>query len=116
MTVGIKQYIIIYMKTTIDIPDDLYRSVKSRSALEGMTVRSATLMLYGDWLARPRGTPGGIPAMHDAKSKKPLPPWFGIGRANVRKNSGRAAGIEEMREAIAAGIAAERQPAKGGRA
>lgn len=104
------------MKTTIDIPDDLYRSVKSRSALEGMTVRSATLMLYGDWLARPRGTPGGIPAMHDAKSKEPLPSWFGIGRANVRKNSGRIAGIEEMREAIAAGIAAERQPAKGGRA
>ena len=100
----------------IDIPDDLYRSVKSRSALEGMTVRSATLMLYGDWLARPRGTPGGITAMHDSKSKKPLPPWFGIGRANVRKNSGRIAGIEEMREAIAAGIAAERQPAKGGRA
>jgi len=38
------------MKTTIDLPDDLYRRVKARSALEGRTVREVTIELYRGWL------------------------------------------------------------------
>ena len=38
------------MKTTIDIPDDLYRRVKAKSALEGRAVREVTIELYRDWL------------------------------------------------------------------
>ena len=38
------------MKTTIDIPDDLYRRVKAKSALEGRAVREVTIELYTDWL------------------------------------------------------------------
>ena len=98
------------MKTTLDVPDDLYRAVKSRSAMEGLTVRSVTLMLYGDWLARPVVSQETHLQASSKKAAKPLPAWFGLGRSHVRKNAGRECGIEEMREAIAAGIAAERFP------
>jgi hypothetical protein len=43
------------MKATIEIPDDLYRKVKAKSALEGRTVRAVTIELFEGWLkdARP---------------------------------------------------------------
>ena len=96
------------MKTTLDVPDDLYRAVKARSAMEGLTVRSVTLMLYGDWLARPKRAQEADHKDPRDKNGKPLPAWFGLGRCHVRKNAGRECGMEEMREAIAAGIVAER--------
>ena len=101
------------MKTTLDVPDDLYRAVKSRSAMKGLTIRSVTLMLYGDWLARPDWTPAVTGEKARKKKEKPLPAWFGMGRAHVRKNAGRDCGMEELREAIAAGVAAERLAQRG---
>lgn len=38
------------MKATIEIPDDLYRQVKARSALSGQSVRDVTIGLYRTWL------------------------------------------------------------------
>lgn len=38
------------MKATIDIPDDLYRKVKAKSALEGRPIRAVTVELYRRWL------------------------------------------------------------------
>ncbi len=38
------------MKTTIDLPDDLYRKVKAKSALQGRAVREVTIELYRQWL------------------------------------------------------------------
>jgi hypothetical protein len=38
------------MKTTIDIPDDLYRKVKAKSALLGKPIRQITIELYQQWL------------------------------------------------------------------
>jgi hypothetical protein len=38
------------MKATIEIPDDLYRRVKAKSALQGRTVREVTMELYQTWL------------------------------------------------------------------
>ncbi|MCO4099296.1 hypothetical protein [Gemmatimonas sp.] len=45
------------MKTTIELPDDLYRRVKARSALEGKTVREVATSLFQQWAdgAIPRG-------------------------------------------------------------
>jgi hypothetical protein len=34
------------MKTSIDLPDDLYRQVKAKSALEGKTVREVATALF----------------------------------------------------------------------
>lgn len=39
------------MKATIDIPDELYRRVKAKSALLGKPVREVTVELYRRWLA-----------------------------------------------------------------
>ncbi len=39
------------MRTTLDIPDELYRQVKARAALEGRSVREVTTELYGQWLS-----------------------------------------------------------------
>ncbi len=38
------------MKTTLEIPDELYRQVKAKSALEGRRVREVTISLYENWL------------------------------------------------------------------
>ncbi|MHB0981101.1 MAG: hypothetical protein ACYC5Q_13720 [Thermoleophilia bacterium] len=38
------------MKATVNIPDDLYRRVKAKSALEGRRIREVTIELYSRWL------------------------------------------------------------------
>ncbi len=43
------------MKATIDVPDDLYRRVKAKSALEGRAVREVTIELYRRWLGQEGG-------------------------------------------------------------
>ncbi len=48
------------MKTTIDLPDDLYRKVKAKSALQGRAVREVTIELYRQWLDR--GSESGLSA------------------------------------------------------
>ena len=51
------------MKTTMDLPDDLYRRVKAKSALEGRPVREVTIDLYRQWLAeRPAADASADPA------------------------------------------------------
>lgn len=40
------------MKTTIDFPDELYRQVKAKAALEGLSIRELTIDLYQRWLSR----------------------------------------------------------------
>ncbi len=39
------------MKATIEVPDDLYRKVKAKSALLGKPVREVTIELYERWVA-----------------------------------------------------------------
>jgi len=97
------------MKTTIEVPDDLYRAVKSRSAADGLSVRGITILLYGDWLSRPGWVPS--PSVESTTETKKatgsLPSWFGIGRGNVRRNADGPHDMESMRKSIAKGIAAE---------
>jgi hypothetical protein len=38
------------MKATIMIPDELYRSVKAKSAMLGLTVREVTVDLFRKWV------------------------------------------------------------------
>jgi len=38
------------MKATIEIPDELYRKVKAKSALQGRPVRAVTIELFERWL------------------------------------------------------------------
>jgi hypothetical protein len=38
------------MKATIDVPDDLYRRIKAKAAMRGLTIRDVTTALYQQWL------------------------------------------------------------------
>jgi hypothetical protein len=38
------------MKATIDVPDELYRRVKAKTALQGRAIREVTVELYQRWL------------------------------------------------------------------
>ncbi len=46
---GIWEYGFV-MKTTIELPDALYRRVKSKSSLDGQPIRAVTQRLYELWL------------------------------------------------------------------
>lgn len=53
------------MKTSIDLPDDLYRRVKSKSALEGRAVREVATALFSAWVD------GKVPAIEGATLENP---------------------------------------------
>lgn len=42
----------VSMKATFNLPDDLYREVKARSALEGRPVREVVVALFKQWLGQ----------------------------------------------------------------
>lgn len=46
------------MKTTLDLPDPLYRQVKAKAATDGRSVREVTIELYEFWLAGKLRTSG----------------------------------------------------------
>ena len=87
------------MKTTLDIPDALYRAVKSRSAREGYSVRHVTIMLYGDWLATANWKPRASEATA-RKSSRHLA-CFGAAAKYARKDV--AHDLDEMRESVSRG-------------
>ena len=53
------------MKVTIKLPDDLYRKVKARSALEGRSVRAAAVELFQRWLKENPGKDHGFVSAYD---------------------------------------------------
>lgn len=85
------------MKATIDIPDELYRRVKARSAMEGRPVRDVALGLFRAWMLQPAG--GGATAIAKT-SGNAMPAWFGIA-GGARKVRSHAMG--DVRRSIARG-------------
>jgi hypothetical protein len=95
---GLQDYGFLYgMKATIDIPDELYRQVKAKSALQGRCVREVAVNLFDAWVhaKRPDATPG---EGETAGSRKPA--WFGT----LRKYADRADGRHDM-HAVRASVA-----------
>lgn len=96
------------MKATINIPDELHRQVKAKSALEGRTLREVTEALYrayveGTAVGHGPGEPSDSPELPEGRS---VPSWFGVLR---RASRGKApSDMESIRKSIASGIAAER--------
>jgi plasmid stability protein len=43
------------MKATIDIPDDLYRRLKAKTALKGRAVRDVAIELFRNWVQETGG-------------------------------------------------------------
>ncbi len=56
------------MKATIDIPDELYRRVKARTAVEGRRIREVAVELFRQWLDDGPLAPAasGIPLVTEA--------------------------------------------------
>ncbi len=97
------------MKATVDIPDELYRQVKAKSALEGRPVREVALELFQGYVGR-RGEAGAAPgAKRGAEALltdgKPAPPWFGLARRHMRKVADHD--MDVVRESIERGWAQE---------
>jgi hypothetical protein len=65
------------MKATIEIPDDLYRRVKAKSAIEGQPVRQVVMHLFQGWLGQTDELPADKPVRVQGR---PAPAWFGAAR------------------------------------
>lgn len=100
------------MKATIEIPDELYRQVKEKSALEGRAVREVTEELFRLYLDPDRKAPAGTAKKRAAQQGarlldgEPLPTWFGVLEKYARRV--KQTDMESIRKSIAAGITAER--------
>lgn len=98
------------MKATIDIPDELYRRVKAKSALRGQPVREVAVSLFRAWMAEPGE------AMHPSPlqtTHEPAPVWFGMARRYARQ--GVSHDMATIRESIVKGRAEETTEAATGR-
>ena len=72
------------MKTSMDIPDELYRLVKSKSALEGRAVRDVATSLFSAWVQTDVAQATSVSASandHDAKVDAWLETWRQLGSA-----------------------------------
>ena len=70
------------MKATMEIPDELYRRVKAKSALDGRPVREVVTQLFRGWLGDAAGAPADSPVPGPAQ---PAPAWFGAARKYARR-------------------------------
>ena len=86
------------MKATIEIPDDLYRQVKAKSALRGQAVREVVMSLFQGWVAEEHATAAVRLVVAEER-----PAWFGAARAYA-KRVGRH-DMAEVRASIAKGRA-----------
>lgn len=91
------------MKATIDVPDEIYRRVKAKSALQGRAVRDVAVELFRGYLADTEsdetGAGGSLPG-------DVVPAWFGVLRHRARRVADHR--LDAIRESIARGTARER--------
>jgi hypothetical protein len=90
------------MKATIEVPDDLYRQVKAKSALEGRPLREVAIELFRRYV-----TPEPARPKVACVEKSQLPSWFGrlgaVYEADVDHD------LDSIRRSIAAGLVKERK-------
>ncbi len=88
------------MKTTIDIPDSVYREFKMNTARNGEKIRNAVLSFIvaynaGDW-SQPSAKAG-----HTEKRKRSRPPeWAGIAAPFITRYPKDPLDTEKMRDEI----------------
>lgn len=95
------------MKATIEIPDELYRQVKAKSALEGKAVREVTEELFRSYVNRGERESNPERAVPARQKTGAPPPWFGILRSyatNAKQHD-----MVAIRDSVARGIATERK-------
>ena len=77
------------MKATLDLPDDLYRRVKARSALEGRPVRSVAVELFQSWLDAPTPPKAEPSPSEITQTELDAAPWLAISRRYVTRHEPR---------------------------
>ena len=60
---SLKAGTLLVMKATIEIPDDLYRKVEAKSAMEGRPIQDVAIELLGDWVRKPSGSSDDEPSV-----------------------------------------------------
>lgn len=91
------------MKATIDIPDELYRQVKAKSALEGRPLRYVAIELFQSWLGQTAEATASVEALTDAELD--ACPWLKVTQKYMRKDVSHA--MEDIRQSIEKGWAAD---------
>ena len=91
------------MKTSIDLPDELYRRVKSKSALQGKAVREVATALFTAWVD------GRVPDVSSDDADLPTVPvtrdlaqqwltrWRAVGAEVSRSDAGASGLMEQLR-------------------
>ncbi len=98
------------MKATMEIPDDLYRQVKAKSALEGRAVRAVAVELFRQYVGLDEPSKPEVGGRDLEVLRRiggdPVPEWFGSLRKSAR--GVKRHDMEAVRESIARGITADR--------
>lgn len=97
------------MKATIEVPDELYRLVKAKSALEGRAVREVTVELYQLYVGQaeaPVAKAGEAAATRGQMKDRAMPSWFGVLGKTARSVTRHE--MSAIRESIARGIVRDR--------
>jgi len=103
------------MKATLDIPDELYRQVKAKSALEGRPMRAVAIELFQTWLCE-ESSNNPLERDRVLSEQEQEFPWLTISRKYVKSDTSHD--MNAIRESIARGWSAEvadkvhRDPAK----
>ena len=91
------------MKTTLDIPDALYRRFKMTTAMNGETIRKATLAFITSYLnGRANGLDAnGIPDERAERGTEcELPPWAGLAVPFIRDHADGPHDMESIRRSM----------------
>ena len=92
------------MKTTLDIPDTLYREFKAKTATKGEKMRNAVIAFIvaynaGEW-QQPAAR--GRPARASRRTRTRLPEWAGMAVPFIKKYPSDPLDSENMRDEIMA--------------
>ncbi len=101
------------MKTTLEIPDDLFRQVKVKAAMDGRKMKDLVAEGLALVLIGPGPTTGMSPASdHSTESHAKVqetPAWYGALAPYARRTKA-GSDMASIRKSIARGIVAEREP------
>jgi len=89
------------MKATFDIPDELYRRVKARSAMEGRPVRAVAVELFEKWLGSGKPETEEDLYAHLTEEDYEEFPWLKTARKYVKP--GMSHNWDDIKESIAIG-------------
>lgn len=85
------------MKTSIDLPDDLYRRIKSKSALQGRAVREVATALFTAWVNED-GLSSTASASQDGNSRSDwLSDWKRLGTVIDEVDVGTPGLVDQLR-------------------